>query len=163
MSTFSRLTKLIAYPRLYAMFLFWMLSELFERLPEVGDPDRPKLVFFFDEAHLLFNDAAQATPGKDRAGRALDPFQGGGRLFRHANPPRRAGARPRTARQPRAARAASVYAARPGGGEGGGRHVPPQSYARHRQGDHGARRGRGAGLFPRRQRRSLRGRAHDDP
>jgi hypothetical protein len=44
-------------PRLYATFLLWMLSELFESLPEVGDLDKPKLVFFFDEAHLLFNDA----------------------------------------------------------------------------------------------------------
>jgi hypothetical protein len=44
-------------PRLYATFLLWMLSELFEMLPEVGDLDKPKLVFFFDEAHLLFNDA----------------------------------------------------------------------------------------------------------
>ena len=44
-------------PRLYASFLLWMLSELFEALPEVGDLDKPKLVFFFDEAHLLFNDA----------------------------------------------------------------------------------------------------------
>ena len=44
-------------PRLYATFLLWLLSELFEELPEVGDPDKPKLVFFFDEAHLLFNDA----------------------------------------------------------------------------------------------------------
>src|SRR6185437_10259112 len=49
--------KLIANPRLYATFLLWMLSELFEKLPEVGDPEKPKLVFFFDEAHLLFNDA----------------------------------------------------------------------------------------------------------
>jgi DNA helicase HerA-like ATPase len=49
--------KLITAPKLYASFLLWMLAELFERLPEVGDPDRPKLVFFFDEAHLLFNDA----------------------------------------------------------------------------------------------------------
>ncbi|MEI7806722.1 MAG: helicase HerA-like domain-containing protein [Hyphomicrobiales bacterium] len=49
--------KLIANPRLYATFLLWMLSELFEKLPEVGDVDKPKLVFFFDEAHLLFNDA----------------------------------------------------------------------------------------------------------
>jgi hypothetical protein len=49
--------KLIANPRLYATFLLWMLSELFETLPEVGDLDKPKLVFFFDEAHLLFNDA----------------------------------------------------------------------------------------------------------
>jgi DNA helicase HerA-like ATPase len=49
--------KLMNSPRLYATFLLWMLSELFESLPEVGDLDKPKLVFFFDEAHLLFNDA----------------------------------------------------------------------------------------------------------
>jgi DNA helicase HerA-like ATPase len=49
--------KLMAAPRLYASFLLWLLSELFERLPEVGDLDKPKLVFFFDEAHLLFKDA----------------------------------------------------------------------------------------------------------
>ncbi|MFN7395171.1 MAG: helicase HerA-like domain-containing protein, partial [bacterium] len=49
--------RLMTSPRLYATFLLWMLSELFETLPEVGDLDKPKLVFFFDEAHLLFNDA----------------------------------------------------------------------------------------------------------
>src|SRR6185369_2988545 len=49
--------KLLASPRVYATLLLWMLSELFEKLPEVGDPEKPKLVFFFDEAHLLFNDA----------------------------------------------------------------------------------------------------------
>ena len=49
--------KLMASPKLYATFLLWMLSELFEALPEVGDPDKPKLVFFFDEAHLLFDAA----------------------------------------------------------------------------------------------------------
>ena len=49
--------KLMNAPRLYATFLLWMLSELFEQLPEIGDPEKPKLVFFFDEAHLLFNDA----------------------------------------------------------------------------------------------------------
>jgi len=52
--------KLMESPRLYATFLLWMLSELFQTLPEVGDPDKPKLVFFFDEAHLLFNDAPKA-------------------------------------------------------------------------------------------------------
>ncbi|TAL15445.1 MAG: DUF853 family protein, partial [Aquabacterium sp.] len=52
--------KLMNAPRLYATFLLWMLSELFETLPEIGDPDQPKLVFFFDEAHLLFNDAPKA-------------------------------------------------------------------------------------------------------
>ena len=49
--------RLMNSPRLYATFLLWMLSELFEQLPEIGDPDQPKLVFFFDEAHLLFNEA----------------------------------------------------------------------------------------------------------
>ncbi len=52
--------KLMNAPRLYATFLLWMLSELFETLPEVGDLDKPKLVFFFDEAHLLFNEAPKA-------------------------------------------------------------------------------------------------------
>ncbi|TIO21698.1 MAG: DUF853 family protein, partial [Mesorhizobium sp.] len=49
--------KLMMNPRLYATFLLWLMSELFEELPEVGDLERPKLVFFFDEAHLLFEDA----------------------------------------------------------------------------------------------------------
>jgi DNA helicase HerA-like ATPase len=52
--------KLMSNPRLYATFLLWLMSELFEQLPEIGDPDKPKLVFFFDEAHLLFNDAPKA-------------------------------------------------------------------------------------------------------
>ena len=49
--------KLLSSPSVYATFLLWLLSELFENLPEVGDPDKPRLVFFFDEAHLLFTDA----------------------------------------------------------------------------------------------------------
>ena len=52
--------KLMNAPRLYATFLLWLLSELFEQLPEIGDPEQPKLVFFFDEAHLLFNEAPKA-------------------------------------------------------------------------------------------------------
>ena len=52
--------RLMQAPRLYSTFLLWLLSELFEELPEVGDPDKPKLVFFFDEAHLLFNEAPKA-------------------------------------------------------------------------------------------------------
>ncbi|HBD11783.1 MAG TPA: ATP-binding protein [Porticoccaceae bacterium] len=53
-------TQLIHQPRLYAIFLLWLISELFEQLPEVGDADKPKMVFFFDEAHLLFNNAPQS-------------------------------------------------------------------------------------------------------
>ncbi|MDX5364432.1 MAG: DUF853 domain-containing protein [Pseudazoarcus pumilus] len=56
--------KLYHSPQLYSTFLLWMLSELFEQLPEVGDPDKPKLVFFFDEAHLLFRDAPKALVEK---------------------------------------------------------------------------------------------------
>lgn len=56
--------KLMQSPKLYATFLLWMLSELFEELPEVGDPPQPKLVFFFDEAHLLFNDAPKPLMDK---------------------------------------------------------------------------------------------------
>ena len=56
--------QLMQSPRLYATFLLWMLSELFETLPEVGDPAKPRLVFFFDEAHLLFDDAPKALVDK---------------------------------------------------------------------------------------------------
>lgn len=56
--------KLMGAPRLYATFLLWLLSELFEELPEVGDPEKPKLVFFFDEAHLLFDGAPKALVDK---------------------------------------------------------------------------------------------------
>lgn len=56
--------ELMQNPRLYSTFLLWLLSELFEELPEVGDPDKPKMVFFFDEAHLLFNDAPKALVQK---------------------------------------------------------------------------------------------------
>ncbi len=56
--------KLIQSPKLYATFLLWLLTALFERLPEVGDPDKPKLVFFFDEAHLLFSDLPKIIEDK---------------------------------------------------------------------------------------------------
>ena len=51
-------------PELYSTMLLWLLSEFYERLPEVGDPEKPKLVFFFDEAHLLFNDAPKPLMDK---------------------------------------------------------------------------------------------------
>src|SRR5262249_35860744 len=56
--------KLINSPKVYATFLLWMLTKLFEKLPEVGDPEKPKLVFFFDEAHLLFDEAPAALLAK---------------------------------------------------------------------------------------------------
>lgn len=57
-------TTLVSQPKLYAIFLLWLISELFENLPEQGDADKPKLVFFFDEAHLLFNDAPKLLVDK---------------------------------------------------------------------------------------------------
>ena len=90
-STSSPPTSCMNSPKLYATFLLWLLSELFEQLPEVGDPEKPKLVFFFDEAHLLFNDAPQGAAGEDRAGRAADPLEGRRRLLRHAEPARHPG------------------------------------------------------------------------
>jgi len=78
--------KLIANPRLYAMFLLWLLSELFETLPEIGDPDKPKLVFFFDEAHLLFNDAPKPLLEKIEQVVRLIRSKGVGVFFVTQNP-----------------------------------------------------------------------------
>ncbi len=78
--------KLMASPRLYATFLLWLLSELFEELPEVGDPDKPKIVFFFDEAHLLFNDAPKALVDKVEQVARLIRSKGVGVYFITQNP-----------------------------------------------------------------------------
>jgi DNA helicase HerA-like ATPase len=78
--------KLMQNPRLYATFLLWLLSELFEELPEVGDPDRPRLVFFFDEAHLLFTDAPQALLEKIEQVVKLVRSKGVGVYFVTQNP-----------------------------------------------------------------------------
>jgi DNA helicase HerA-like ATPase len=78
--------KLMASPRLYSTFLLWLLSELFELLPEVGDPDKPKLAFFFDEAHLLFEDAPQALQEKVEQVVRLIRSRGVGVYFITQNP-----------------------------------------------------------------------------
>jgi len=78
--------KLMQNPRLYATFLLWMLSELFEQLPEAGDPPKPKLVFFFDEAHLLFNDAPKALMEKIEQVVRLIRSKGVGVYFVTQNP-----------------------------------------------------------------------------
>ena len=78
--------KLMGSPRLYATFLLWLLSELFETLPEVGDPDKPKLVFFFDEAHLLFDDAPKALVDKVEQVARLIRSKGVGVYFITQNP-----------------------------------------------------------------------------
>lgn len=78
--------KLMGSPRLYATFLLWLLSELFEEMPEVGDPDKPKLVFFFDEAHLLFDDAPKALIDKVEQVARLIRSKGVGVYFITQNP-----------------------------------------------------------------------------
>jgi DNA helicase HerA-like ATPase len=78
--------KLIENPRLYATFLLWMLSELFEEMPEVGDPDKPKLVFFFDEAHLLFDEAPKVLMDKIEQVVRLIRSKGVGVYFVTQNP-----------------------------------------------------------------------------
>ena len=78
--------KLMNNPRLYASFLLWLLSELFENLPEIGDPEKPKLVFFFDEAHLLFNDAPAALLEKVEQVVRLIRSKGVGVYFVTQNP-----------------------------------------------------------------------------
>ena len=78
--------RLMNSPRLYATFLLWLLSELFEELPEVGNPDKPKLVFFFDEAHLLFDDAPKALVEKVEQVARLIRSKGVGVFFITQNP-----------------------------------------------------------------------------
>lgn len=78
--------KLMQSPKLYSTFLLWLLSELFEELPEVGDPDQPKLVFFFDEAHLLFNDAPKVLVDKVEQVVRLIRSKGVGVYFVTQNP-----------------------------------------------------------------------------
>ncbi|MCC1494516.1 helicase HerA-like domain-containing protein [Cognatishimia sp. F0-27] len=78
--------QLMQSPRLYATFLLWLLSELFEELPEVGDPDKPRLVFFFDEAHLLFDDAPKALVDKVEQVARLIRSKGVGVYFITQNP-----------------------------------------------------------------------------
>ncbi|MCC5991540.1 MAG: DUF853 family protein [Rhodobacteraceae bacterium] len=78
--------RLMRTPRLYATFLLWLLSQLFEELPEVGNPDKPKLVFFFDEAHLLFNGAPRALIEKVERVARLIRSKGVGVYFITQNP-----------------------------------------------------------------------------
>jgi len=78
--------KLMGAPKLYSTFLLWMLAELFQNLPEVGDPDKPKLVFFFDEAHLLFNEAPKALLEKIEQVVRLIRSKGVGVYFVTQNP-----------------------------------------------------------------------------
>jgi DNA double-strand break repair helicase HerA and related ATPase len=78
--------QLMSSPKLYSSFLLWLLAELFEHLPEVGDPEKPKLVFFFDEAHLLFNEAPKALLEKVEQVVRLIRSKGVGVYFVTQNP-----------------------------------------------------------------------------
>jgi DNA helicase HerA-like ATPase len=78
--------RLMNSPKLYSSFLLWLLAELFEQLPEVGDPDKPKLVFFFDEAHLLFDEAPKALTDKVEQVVRLIRSKGVGVYFVTQNP-----------------------------------------------------------------------------
>ena len=155
--------KLMQSPRLYATFLLWMLSELFEELPEVGDLPKPKLVFFFDEAHLLFNDAPKALMDKIEQVVRLIRSKGVGVYFVTQNPidvPDKVLAqlgnrvqhalRAFTPRDQKAV-AAAAQTFRPN---------PKLDTA---QRHHGTRQGRGAGVVPRRRRHAGDGRARHDP
>ncbi len=155
--------KLMENPRLYATFLLWLLSELFEELPEVGDLAKPKLVFLLRRGASPVQRRAQGAAGQDRAGGAADPLQGRRGLFRDAKSARRAGQGAGAARQPRPARVARLHPARPEGGEGGGRDVPPNPKLDTAKVIMELGKGRGAGVVPRRQRHALDGRALHGP
>ncbi len=152
--------KLMQSPRLYATFLLWMLSELFEELPEVGDPPKPKLVFFFDEAHLLFDDAPKALMDKIEQVVRLIRSKGVGVYFVTQNPVDvpdtvlgqlgnrvQHALRAFTPRDQKAV-AAAAQTFRPN---------PKLDTA---QVHHGTGQGRGAGVVPGRQRHAGDGRAH---
>ena len=111
-------------PALFSTFLMWLLADLFHDLPEVGDVDKPKLVFFFDEAHLLFADASKAFLDRDRADRAADPVQGRRHLLRHADAEGRTRRRARPAGLAGAAPAAGAHAERREGAEADGGDLP---------------------------------------
>ena len=107
-------------PMLFSTFMMWMLAELYHNLPEAGDLPKPRLVFFFDEAHLLFEDASEGVSRSDRAGRPPDPLQRSRSVFRDPDSQGCAGGRAGPARQPDPARAAGPHPGRRQGVEGDG-------------------------------------------
>ena len=142
--------KLVNAPKLYATFLLWLLSELFERLPEVGDPEKPKMVFFFDEAHLLFDDAPKALLVKIEQVVRLIRSKGGRRLFLYAESARRSRDGSRSIGKPRPARAPRLYTARPKGGKSRRSNVSTEQGYRRGIGDYGTGGRRSAGFLSQR-------------
>ena len=115
-------------PALFSTALMWLLAELFEELPEVGDLDKPKLVFFFDEAHLLFDGATDAFLDSVAQTVRLIRSKGVGVFFVTQIPDRCARRRARPARQPRPARAARVHPGRREGAEGNRLDLPESDF-----------------------------------
>ena len=155
--------RLMQSPRLYAMFLLWLMSELFEQLPEVGDPDKPVLVFFFDEAHLLFTDAPKALVDKVVQVVRLIRSKGVGVYFCTQNPDdvpgdvlAQLGNRVQHALRAFTPRDAKALQA-------GRRDLPPEPGLRHRDRDPRVRHRRGGGVAARGQGRSGDGQPHADP
>ncbi len=112
------LSDVMDKPALFSTFMLWMLAQLYHVLPEAGDLPRPKLCFFFDEAHLLFNDASSRPPPGGRADGPADPLEGGRGLLRDPGPDRHPGLDPGPAREPGRARPSGVHPA--------GRRQPPE-------------------------------------
>ena len=106
------LSDVMDQPRLFSTFMLWMLAQLYETLPEAGDLPKPKLCFFFDEAHLLFDDASQALLDEIERTARLIRSKGVGVYFVTQAPTDVPSLRPGPARQPRPARAARVHAGR---------------------------------------------------
>ena len=155
--------KLMKTPRLYATFLLWMLAQLFDKLPEVGDADKPKLVFFFDEAHLLFSEAPKALLEQVERVTRLIRSKGVGVYYVTQNPRDVPNQCIGAARQPCAACVARLHTDRAEGHPRRRRNLSAQSEARHRAGDPGVEGGRGAGVHAARQGRAVHGAADADP
>jgi hypothetical protein len=131
-----------ARPVMFSTFLMWVLADLFTALPEVGDVDKPKLVFIFDEAHLLFW-RVEGVPRAGRADREADPIQGRRRVLLHAAADRCAQRRAQPAWCAHSACAARVYSGRPEGADQNGTYLPENRCVRPGEGPHiaGHRRG----------------------
>ena len=151
--------KLINSPKLYATFLLWMLTELFEKLPEAGDPDKPKLVFFFDEAHLLFTDLPKVIQDKVQQVVRLIRSKGVGIYFVTQNPidvPDEVLGQLGN----RVQHALRAFTPRDQKGrQGSGPDLPRQPQDQHRNHHYRVRRRRSPRVFPRRERHSQRRRA----
>ena len=142
------LSDVMDKPRLFSTFMLWMLAQLYESLPEAGDLPKPKLCFFFDEAHLLFDDASEALMDQVERTARLIRSKGVGVYFVTQAPTDVPVAGPGPARQPRPARAARVHARRRRRPAQDGADLPDDRVLRHREDHHLARDRRGAGHGP---------------